>query len=158
VHEKPGNAATLKWLGMVYTAQKKFDHAEAPFRRACQIDPREDLACYYLGRTDYALSRYRESLAALETALRYRPDSNRIRRGMGLTLEALGRTAEAERYLKQAAASNDLEALSDYGQFLFRQGRIEESVAALQLSADRPALARNAPGRNHDRRRRHIGL
>ena len=142
VREKPGNAAALKWLGMVYTAQEKFDLAQAPFRRACQIDPHEDLACYYLGRTDYALSRYQESLAAFETALRYQPDSNRVRRGMGLTLEALGRTAEAERYLKQAAASNDLEALSDYGLFLFRQGRLEESVAVLQRSADRPALQR----------------
>jgi Flp pilus assembly protein TadD len=142
VHQKPGSAAALKWLGMVYAAQQKFDLARAPFQRACEIDPREDLACYYLGRADYALSRYQESLTAFETALRYQPDSNRIRRGMGLTLEVLGRSAEAEQYLKQAARSNDPEALSDYGQFLFRQGRIEESIAVLQHSGDRAALQR----------------
>src|ERR1700693_5688118 len=44
VREKPGSAAALKWLGMVYTAQNKFDLAEAPFRRACEIDTREELA------------------------------------------------------------------------------------------------------------------
>jgi Flp pilus assembly protein TadD len=148
VREKPGNAAALKWLGMTYAVQEKFDVAEPRFRSACQIDPREDLACYYLGRADYALSRYQESLAAFETALYYQPDSTRVRRGIGLTLEALGRTAEAERYLKLAAASNDREAQSDYGQFLFRQGRIEESVGVLQRSADRAALERAVMARN----------
>src|ERR1700683_356287 len=93
VREKPASAAAFKWLGMVYTAQKKFDLAEAPFRRACDIDPREELACYYLGRADYALSRYEESRSAFETALRYQPASSRILRGMGLTLGALGRPA-----------------------------------------------------------------
>ena len=37
VGEKPGSAAALKWLGMVYTAQNKFDLAAAPFRRACEM-------------------------------------------------------------------------------------------------------------------------
>src|SRR3984957_6481164 len=144
VREQPGSATALKWLGMVYTAQKKFDLAEAPFRRACEIDPREELACYYLGRADYALSRYEESRSAFETALRYQPASSRIQRGMGLTLEALGRAPDAERYLKQAASGNDKEALSDYGQFLFRQGRLNESLTVLQQSGDRANLERVA--------------
>jgi tetratricopeptide (TPR) repeat protein len=142
VREKPKSATALKWLGMVYTAQEKFDRAEAPFRSACEIDPREELACYYLGRADYALSRYEESRVAFETALRYQPDSIRIKRGMGLTLEALGRAPEAERYLKEAAAGDDKEALSDYGQFLFRQGRLNESAAVLERSGDRANLQR----------------
>jgi len=142
VREKPSSAAALKWLGMAYAAQERFDVAEPPFRRACEIDPREELACYYLGRADYALSRYEESRQAFQTALGYQPDSSRIQRGMGLTLEALGRAAEAERYLKQAAAGNDKEALSDYGQFLFRQGRLDESVAVLERSGDGASLER----------------
>ncbi len=74
---------------MTYAAQQKYEQAEEPFRKACQIDPREELACYYLGRSDYALSRYMESRQAFEIALRHQPDSSRIRCGMGLTLEAL---------------------------------------------------------------------
>src|ERR1035437_5252272 len=147
IREQPKSATALKWLGMVYTAQEKFDLAEAPFRSACEMDPDEDLACYYLGRADYALSRYEESRSAFEKALRYQPDSIRIKRGMGLTLEALGRAPEAERYLKEAAAGNDKEALSDYGQFLFRQGRLNESVAVLQRSGDRANLERAARAR-----------
>ena len=142
VREKPNSAVALKWLGMVYAAQEKFDRAEAPFRRACEIDPREELACYYLGRADYALSRYEESRRAFETALRYQPDASRIQRGMGLTLEALGRAAEAEPYLRSAAAGNDKEALSDYGQFLFRQGRLDEAAAMLERAGDRVNLER----------------
>jgi len=142
VREKPASATALKWLGMAYTAEERFELAEEPFRRACEIDPREELACYYLGRADYALSRYEESRRAFETALRYQPHSSRIQRGMGLTLEALGRPAEAERYLKTAAAGNDKDALSDYGQFLFRQGRLEESAQILERAGDRANLER----------------
>jgi len=142
VREKPKSPTALKWLGMVYTAEEKFELAEPPFRSACEIDPREELACYYLGRADYALSRYEESRSAFEKALRYQPGSTRIERGMGLTLEALGRAAEAERYLKEAAAGSDKDALSDYGQFLFRQGRLKESVAVLERSGDRANLER----------------
>jgi tetratricopeptide (TPR) repeat protein len=86
VREKPSSAAALKWLGMVYTAQNKFDLAETPFRRACEIDPREELACYYLGRADYALSRYEESRSAFETALRDQPASSRIKRARSGTV------------------------------------------------------------------------
>ena len=96
-----------------------------------------------LARADYALSRYEESRSAFETALRYQPASSRIQRGMGLTLEALGRASEAERYLKEAAAGNDKDALSDYGQFLFRQGRLDESLAVLQRSGDRATWSRD---------------
>ncbi|HEY2013699.1 MAG TPA: FG-GAP-like repeat-containing protein, partial [Bryobacteraceae bacterium] len=142
VREKPKSASALKWLGMVYAAQQKFDLAEAQFRRACEIDPREELACYYQGRADYASSRYEESRRAFEIALRFQPDSGRIKRGMGLTLEALGRATEAERYLKEAAAGNDKDAISDYGQFLFRQGRLSESVAVLKRSGDQANLDR----------------
>ncbi len=142
VREKPRSATALKWLGMVYTAQEKFELSEGPFRDACEIDPREELACYYLGRADYALSRYQESRSAFEKALHYQPDSIRIKRGLGLTLEALGRAQEAERYLQEAAAGSDKDALSDYGQFLFRQGRLKESVAVLERSGDRANLER----------------
>ena len=142
VRAKPRSAAALKWLGMVYAAQEKFEQAEAPFQRACELDPREELACYYLGRAEYALSRYEASRMAFENALHYQPDSSRIQRGMGLTLEALGRAPDAERYFEQATRGNDREALSDYGQFLFRQGRLDESVTVLERSGDRANLDR----------------
>jgi len=92
VREQPGNALAQKLLGLVYAAQQKFELADGPFRRACELGPREDLNCYYLGRNYYALSRYEESRAVLERTLQHWPHSERIKRGLGLTLEALRRT------------------------------------------------------------------
>ncbi len=142
LRERPSDASANKLLGMIYAAQERFLEADAPFARACQLEPSDDLACYYLGRNDFALSRYDRSQAVLEQALETHPKSDRIRTGLGLTLEARGKIAEAERYLKEAARSGSPEALSQYGQFLFRQGRFDESVTILRRSGDRDALDR----------------
>jgi Flp pilus assembly protein TadD len=139
-HDNPRNASAFEWLGMVYAAQQKFALAEEQFRRACELNPRDPLACYYLGRANYALSRYEQSRAAFEIGLRYQPNSARIKCGLGLTLEGLGRIGEANRYLREAATAGDPQILSDYGQFLLRQGRLAESIAVLTRSGDRENL------------------
>jgi len=144
IREQPNNPRAYKLLGMVFAAQEKFQPANEPFARACELAPRDETACYYLGRNDYALSRYEESRAVLEKTLRHFPASTRIKTGLGLTLEALGRSVEAERYLKDAASSHDRGALSEYGQFLFRQGRLAESIEVLKQAGDQPALERAA--------------
>ncbi|MFN7997588.1 MAG: FG-GAP-like repeat-containing protein [Bryobacteraceae bacterium] len=143
IGEHPENPRALKLLGMIFVAQQRFADAEEPLRRACKLDPKDDLACYYLGRNEFALSRYEESRAALERALREHPKSDRIRTGLGLTLEALGRGREAERELAEAARSGGAEGLSAYGEFLFRQGRIAESIPILERSGNREALNRS---------------
>jgi Tfp pilus assembly protein PilF len=134
LREQPDSAAAHKLLGMVYVAQEQFQKADQPLQRACQLDPRDETSCYYLGRNYYALSRYEESRSAFESVLKRFPNSSRTRIGLGLTLEALGRAAEAEKYLQEAP--------SEYGQFLFRQGRLEESIAVLRKSGNADALER----------------
>jgi Tfp pilus assembly protein PilF len=142
IQEQPENASAYKLLGMVFAAQEQFELASQPFERACQLAPRDETACYYFGRNEYAVSRYRESRAVLEKALRSFPNSTRIKTGLGLTLEALGQIAEAERYLTEAARGGDSVALSEYGQFLFRQGRLTESVDVLKRAGNREASER----------------
>lgn len=142
IRQRPTDASAFRWLGMVYAAQEDFARAQPQFQHACELNPREELACYYLGRAEYTLSRYEPSRAAFEVFLRYHPDSSRAQCGLGLTLEALGRAAEAERYLKQAGRSGDPQTLSDYGQFLLRQGRLEESIAVLKRSGDKESLGK----------------
>src|ERR1044071_5529793 len=44
---EPNSAVPYKWLGMAYAAQEKFVFAEPPFRRACELDPKEPDVCYY---------------------------------------------------------------------------------------------------------------
>src|SRR6266568_3761672 len=58
VRSEPTSAPAHKWLGMTYAAQEKFALAEAPFRRACELDQKEPDACYYWGRTLFSLSRF----------------------------------------------------------------------------------------------------
>ncbi len=142
VDENAANARALKFLGMVYSAQERFQRAEEPFRRACSLDPREENACYYLGRVYYNLNRYEESQKAFEIALENAPERGRIYRGLALTLEALDRNSEAERYYRDSISAGEQAALIDYGMFLFRRGRFEESIAILRKAKARDELER----------------
>ena len=52
---RPGDAQTWKTLGVAYAAQNQYLLAEPAFRRACAINSGLEDACYYHGRTLYAL-------------------------------------------------------------------------------------------------------
>jgi Flp pilus assembly protein TadD len=137
VAAEPGSAAAHKFLGMAFAAREDYRQALAPFQRACELDPREENACYYLGRALYSLSRFHEALSAFELALRYQKPSGRPLLGLALSLEALGRSAEAEQRYRQAIDAGEKRALVDYGLFLYKLGRGQESLAILRR-ADAP--------------------
>lgn len=135
----PASALAWKVLGMVYSAQEDFAGAEAPFRKACELDPKVEDACYYLGRDLYALNRFEASLAAFERALAAGGKLWRPHNGMALALEALGRDAEAARHYARAvelaadtAARPEENPRVDFGAFLYRQGRLDEAIGELQ--------------------------
>ncbi|HWB99415.1 MAG TPA: FG-GAP-like repeat-containing protein, partial [Bryobacteraceae bacterium] len=132
VREQPNSALCWKLLGMVYSAQQQYRQAEEPFARACRLNPREENACYYLGRVYYYLNRYEDSRKALEVALSNPSDRARAAHALALDMEAVGDAAAAEKYYRMAAPANDRQALTDYGLFLFKQGRSEESLATLR--------------------------
>ena len=154
IREQPDNARAYKLLGMVYVAQQQFQSADEPLRRACELDVRDEAPCYYLGRDYYALSRYEDSRAVLAKTLKRFPASARIKVGLGLTLEALGHTEEAARYLRDAANTGSPDALSEYGQFLFRQGQVAESIDVLKRAGNRDALDRASKQLNPQSARR----
>lgn len=132
IREQPSNARAHKFLGMVYTAQERFQLAEEPFRQACALDPHEENACYYVGRVYYTLNRFEDSEKAFDLALRNTPERGRSLHGLALTLEALGRNSEAERRYKDAIHAGENSAAADYGMFLFRVGRAAESLEILR--------------------------
>jgi len=132
VRERPRSAMCWKLLGMVYAAQEQYRKAEEPFRHACALDPREENACYYLGRAYYYLNRYQDSRKAYETALANTSDRARPLGGLALDMEAVGDAAAAEKYYREAISSGDKQILTDYGLFLFKQGRGAESLAILR--------------------------
>ena len=121
INSQPNRAWPYKWLGMTYAAQEKFEQAERPFRRACEIDSKEPDACYYWGRTLYFLSRFDAALAAYEKDSR--PWRGKTLLGMALAFEALNRDADAEKMYRNAIAAGEKQASIDYEKFRRKQPR-----------------------------------
>ncbi len=134
---KPSHAGAWKALGVVHAAQGDFDLAEKPFRTACELQPAFADACLYYGRTLYLLNRFQPALEVLRRTLRDDQRNSQIYRLMALSLEALGETAEAASAfqnavrLDRASPPNDDPGI-DYGVYLFRQGRAEQSLEPLE--------------------------
>jgi Flp pilus assembly protein TadD len=138
--QAPSSAAEWKRLGLALASEKKLVAAVGPLAKACELDPKEEEACYYFARTLHALGRWDEARAPFEKALQAAPQRMlaRVHRAVALNFMALGRTAEAEQNFKLAIAMRSVaESLPedpgvDYGAFLFRQGRTDEALQLLQ--------------------------
>ena len=156
--QTPSNAEEWKRLGLTLAAEMKLTAAVGPLTKACELDPRDEEACYYFARTLHALGRWDEARAPFEKALRAAPQRMlaRVHRAVALNFMALGRTAEAEQNFKMAIAMRSVaESLAedprvDYGAFLFRQGRTDEALQLLQetvRAAPKSARAHGELGR-----------
>jgi tetratricopeptide (TPR) repeat protein len=142
VRAQPGSAAAQKWLGMTYAAQEKFVLAEAPFRRACEMNRNEPEACYYWGRTLFSLSRFEPALRAYEKDAK--PWRGKTLLGMALALEALNRDAEAEKLYRDAIRAGDQQAPVDYEKFRRKQAVAGVASPEIRFEArDLPATVRN---------------
>src|SRR5207302_2701504 len=120
VSANPRDAHANRMLGRAYNMQENTDEAAKYFAIACQLNSMEPDACYWLGLADYDLSRFTESLIALQSALKSgASDRAWTLRGIARTLEALGRNSEAEKSYKQAAGMGNVQAQTDYAMFLF---------------------------------------
>lgn len=144
----PKDALCWKALGVVYAAQSKFDLAETPLRKACDLNPKLEDACLYYGRVLYLRDRFDTALHVLRGALRNDKRSGRIHRIIALSLEGLGRAPEAEASFQEAIrlerdSPADEDPGIDYGVFLFRQGRSEAALSPLEAALARhPASPR----------------
>jgi tetratricopeptide (TPR) repeat protein len=142
VRSRPASAPAYKWLGMTYVAQEKYALAEAPLRRACEIDAKEPEACYYWGRALFTLSRFEAALAAFDKDAK--PWRGKTLLGMALALEALNRDAEAEKFYRDAIRAGDKNAPVDYEKF--RRKQAPPGVASPEIRfepRDLPVTVRN---------------
>jgi len=161
----PDTARREMALGLRTAAGGRLEAALGPFAKACELAPKDEDACYYLGRTFYTLGRYDEArepfekaLRAVEKALRAAPKGSaaRVHRAAALNFVGLGRAEEAERHFREAirlhrgAAAAGEDPRIDYGAFLARQGRAEEALPPLEQAvraAPKSARATIALGR-----------
>ncbi len=145
----PNSLAAWKALGRVHAGQANYKLAVTAFRRACDLAPKDEDACYLLGRSYYSLTRLSEAIAAFKKALDSGRRVWRAYNGMALAEESFGRSVEAERLFREAIRTYDGTANAyvspsiDFGAFLFRQGRLEESLRVLRSAVDeQPGSAR----------------
>jgi tetratricopeptide (TPR) repeat protein len=129
---EPKRAATHRALGTVHAAMENYTLAKPPLERACELDPKDPDACYYLGRTLYALNRFEASLDAMEIALKAGEKPGRVYQGMGQAHEALGNATAAEKHFRKAVDLAWPDARTIYGVFLFRQGRVGDARNMLE--------------------------
>ena len=130
---RPGDASIWKALGVAFASRGDYPKAEEPFRKACGLNPRLPDACLYLGRTLYLQDRFDSALEIL----RQGNPSAQSRRIEAMSLEALGRAAEAKLVFEQAMRLPDHSPPNedpriDFGVFLFRQARAEEALPVLR--------------------------
>uniref|UniRef100_Q028H1 Tetratricopeptide TPR_4 n=1 Tax=Solibacter usitatus (strain Ellin6076) TaxID=234267 RepID=Q028H1_SOLUE len=134
---RPEYAPGWKALGVVYASRGDFDRAETPFRNACERQPSLPDACLYYGRTLYLLNRFQAAIPVLQRTLQREPRNAEGYRLLALSLEGLGRAAEAGDAFRQSLnlnrrSSPDEDPGIDYGVFLTRQGHPEQAIGPLE--------------------------
>lgn len=145
------NAEPQKWLGMTASAQGKFLKAEPLFRSACELNRKDADSCYYLGRTLYSLSRFEAALQAYEWAQANPVRRGRVLLGTALTLDALNRDSEAEKFYRDAIVAGEKQADLEYSKF--RRKMAVSPDAAVEIRFEEkvlPFAVRNgASGKRH---------
>lgn len=127
----------LYMRGAMYERMKKYDAAEAEFRKLLQMNPRNASALNYLGYMfadrDVHLE---EALELIRRAVELDPHNGAFLDSLGWVYYRLGKLEDAERYLRQALqrVPRDPVVNDHLGDVYFRQGKLKEAIAQWQLS------------------------
>jgi len=123
--------------GAMYERMKKYEQAEAEFRKLLAKNPRNASALNYLG---YMLAdrdvRLEEALELVQRALELDPYNGAYLDSLGWVYYRMGKLEEAERYLRQALerVPRDPTVNDHLGDVYFRQGKLKEAIAQWQIS------------------------
>lgn len=121
-------------LGVVLSARGGMPIDTVPvFRKARELDETSFDAAFYLGRALYTLRDFDGAAAALEAAVRLRPDDLKARFFLATALESLGSTDAALAQYEEIArrAPDSPEGHIGMGAVLGKQGKYDEAVASL---------------------------
>ncbi len=115
VEARPASAAAAGELGMLLHAHQQYAAAEAAYRRAAALSPREFKWLYYLGQVRASQGKYDEALASLDAALQIRPDYRPCLLKAGDVLMQLGRPEDAASYYRRAVDADAGSAAAWFG-------------------------------------------
>jgi Flp pilus assembly protein TadD len=141
--EKPDDANAHFQLGFVLTRLGRGDEAEAPYRRAIELDPKMVAAYQNLG-TLLAKPNPAEAVKLLTAALQLQPENAEIIFMLGVAEDGLNHPERAAEYYRQAARARpkDFEIRLTYAYALFRLQQYVEAErefrAALELRPNAP--------------------
>jgi tetratricopeptide (TPR) repeat protein len=105
-----------------------------------RLKPEQPLYLYWLARLDYYQRRYEDSIAKLNRVLELDPRSSRAEDNLGLALDMLGRSEEAQvEFAKAVKLNRDLPQPSPWpphnlGYLLLRLEKLDDSEKALRES------------------------
>ncbi|HMI53416.1 MAG TPA: tetratricopeptide repeat protein [Candidatus Saccharimonadales bacterium] len=131
----------LKIVALDYVLLGNFAEADNWLTRATIWNPRDAEAWYHLGRTKYNESHFARAVSAFQRCLELDPVNIKAEANLGLSLAALGRSAEAEKSYRNAiswqsaASSKVAEPYIDLGALLLDQNRDSDALPLL-LQAD----------------------
>ncbi|BDC52436.1 hypothetical protein F183_A47510 [Bryobacterales bacterium F-183] len=133
--EDKTNTAFMR--GAMYEKQKKFDLAEAEFRRVLKDDPDNASALNYLG---YMLAdrnvRIPEAYEMIKKAVDKEPSNGAYLDSLGWVYFRMGRLDEAEKYLKVALeqAKRDPAVHDHLAEVYFKQGNVKDAITHWEVS------------------------
>jgi tetratricopeptide (TPR) repeat protein len=123
--------------GAMYEKMKKYDLAEAEFRRVLAANPNNGAALNYLG---YMLAdrnvRLQEAQQMISKALETDPNNGAYLDSLGWVYFRMDRLADAENSLRRAMErySKDPTVHDHLGDVLFKQGKLKEAISQWQAS------------------------
>jgi tetratricopeptide (TPR) repeat protein len=126
----PDNHRAHNSLGTAYLINLRADDAENEFRRALDINPKDEFANLNLANLARANGNHEMAVRFYRKQLELRPEDNEAHAGIAISLLALGRDEEAEEAINQARRL----APADY--------RFLTQLAYYYTSRRKPALAR----------------
>src|SRR5579884_3221670 len=123
--------------GAMFERQKKYDQAEADFRKVLQIDPQNSSALNYLG---YMLAdrnvRLDEARDLISKAVDLEPNNGAFLDSMGWVYYRMDKLPQAEENLRRALEfmSNDPTVHDHLGDVYMREGKVREAISQWQIS------------------------
>jgi tetratricopeptide (TPR) repeat protein len=134
----PEDRETIHFLrGAMFEKMKRFDEAEAEFRKVLEINPDSSSALNYLG---YMLAdrnvRLNDALAMIQKAVDMEPHNAAFLDSLGWVYFRLNRLDEAEEYLRRSLerGSRDPTVHDHLGDVLFSRDNLKDAIAQWEIA------------------------
>jgi len=138
ISQTPADKAAAQFmLGAIYSSQKKFDLAEAQFKKVIDADPNDASALNFYGYTlaDRGI-RLDEAVSLIQRAVKQDPDNSAYLDSLGWAYYKQNKLAEAEEYLQKAVngQEHDPTMLGHLGDVYLKLGNNERAADLLERS------------------------